>query len=219
VSATVRFEAALICGLARLLTGVSVKGGSPPSYTDRPGPFVFYANHSSHLDAVVLWLSLPPAVRARTRPVAASDYWQAGPVRRHIAVRVLNALLVERVSSAAGTLNRRALAESFGVLAAALDEGSSLIIFPEGTRGDGDALARFKSGIYRLARHCPSAVFVPVYLENLNRVLPKGEFLSVPLLGGVYFGEGITLGEGERKDEFLSRAWEALNGLKEASPS
>lgn len=212
-----RFEADLLCGIARLFTGVSIKGCAASKFDTGKEPFVFYANHSSHLDAVVLWLSLPPAIRERTRPVAAKDYWQGGPIRRHIAVRVLNALLVQRASSGSGAIDRSALVDSFNSLKEALDAGSSLILFPEGTRGDGDTIEQFKSGIYRLARHRPTAIFVPVYLENLNRVLPKGEFLPVPLLGSVYFGDGITLREEERKDEFLSRAWKALNSLQEAT--
>jgi 1-acyl-sn-glycerol-3-phosphate acyltransferase len=157
---------------------------------------IFVANHSSHLDFTVLWASLPKQVREHTRPVAAKDYWETGGLKRYLALEVFRAVLVDRSGH-----NRHVL----DPILQALEQGHSLILFPEGTRGAGGELGEFKSGIFHLVKHKPGLPVVPAYLENLNRVLPKGEFLPVPLLSRVHFGAPLVLGQAEGKAEFLER--------------
>jgi len=195
--------AALLVTLTRLITGMRARwAGSEPCAAQR----VYFANHSSHLDALTIWAALPSAVRESTRPVAAADYWDRKGVRGWLARQVLNAVLVDR-SDAGG--KRKALTR----LTDALAEGSSLILFPEGTRGDGGKVGVFRPGLYFIARKRPDVDLVPVYLENLNRILPKGEYLPVPLLGAVTFGPPLHLSADEDRGEFLSRARAALVGL------
>lgn len=204
--------ASLLAGFVRLLTGVVARWAAPlPA-----GPAVFYANHSSHLDAILLWALLPAERRASTRPVAARDYWMRGPLRRHLASRVFNAVLVARVrehpdpeAPHPAREAHQALEEMAGVLAG----GGSLILFPEGTRGTGEAIAPFKSGLYHLAKARPETWFVPVHLENLNRILPKGESLPVPLIGKAAFGTAFRMEAGEGRSDFLERARRALEEL------
>ena len=104
--------------------------------------------------------------------------------------------------------------KSLAPLRAELDRGSSLILFPEGTRGNGKEVAEFKPGLYQLCRDRPDLEAVPVYLENLNNVLPKGEFLPMPLGSRVTFGPPLHVDSGEGPREFLSRARQALCSLK-----
>ncbi len=190
--------------LTRLVTGVRARWlDAPPSTAQR----VYFANHSSHLDTLVIWASLPAVLRARTRPVAAGDYWDRPGVRRWLALRVLRALPVDRTD---GCGKRDALRR----LIEALDEGDSLILFPEGTRGDGSAIGELRSGLYHVARERPEVALVPVYLENLSRILPKGEFLPVPLIGSATFGAPIRLEPDETRQAFLQRAREALIELR-----
>lgn len=193
-----------VAGLARILAGGSVRWDAPPS-TD--GARVFFANHTSHVDFVLLWSYLPPDLRRRTRPVAARDYWEKGPIRRYFARRVFRALLIDR----AGPEARRAVDQ----MAQGLAAGDSLILFPEGTRGSGDTIAPFKAGLYHLCDAHPGLELVPVSMENLNRVLPKGEFIPVPMVSRVVFGESLRLENGETKDEFLARARRAVETLRE----
>lgn len=196
---------AVIVGLVRVLTGVRARWTTgEPAMTQR----IYFANHTSNLDAVVLWAALPPVLRKKTRPVAAQDYWLKGPVRRYLANQVFNAVLIERKKV---TVKNNPLAPMLG----ALDEGSSLIIFPEGGRMEGGELASFKSGIYHLASHRPEVEFVPAWIDNVNRVLPKGEFLPVPMLGNVTMGAALKLGSGETKEVFLERARLALEALRQ----
>ena len=88
-----------------------------------------------------------------------------------------------------------------------------MIIFPEGTRSSNPEPQRFKSGLFHLANDRPTVEFVPVYLENLNRILPKGEILPVPLLGSVTIGAPIRLEAEETKEGFLERARQAVWNL------
>jgi 1-acyl-sn-glycerol-3-phosphate acyltransferase len=205
----------LLVALTRLLSSASVQWvGVEPSLTQR----VYIANHSSHLDFIVLWSSLPAALRARTRPVAGRDYWERSALRRYLASRVFKALLIDRQPALDTVPGSRVAASRAAIeqMAAALAEGSSLILFPEGTRGAGDAIAPFRSGLYHLALRQPNAEIVPVHLANLNRILPKGEVLPAPLLSRVTFGPAFQLGAGEDKDVFLARARESVVRLAQA---
>lgn len=204
----------LIASFLRGISGVQVHwAGSAPELKQR----IYFANHTSHLDFVLLWSALPREVRACTRPVAAKDYWEKG-FRAFLARRVFRAVLVERgaarrAEEPAGE-PRPAGFTVIDQLAEAMGTTDSLIFFPEGTRGTGEDVAEFKSGLYHLAKRRPDVELVPVYLENLNRILPKGEFLPVPLLSMLTFGAPIQVSSGEGKAEFLLRARSAVRGLR-----
>jgi len=176
---------------------------------------VYFANHSSHLDFVVIWSALPPDQRTLTRPVAGEDYWKRGRLRRYLSRRVFNAVLIER--NGPGTQDVAAAARaSIQRMAEEMGSRHSLIVFPEGTRSVNGAVAMFKSGLYHLAALRSDAELIPVHLENLNRILPKGESLPVPMLSRLVFGRPLAVKVGESKDEFLARARAALIQLGEA---
>ena len=197
--------AELIAILARTISGANVRWvGCEPDTKQR----IYYANHSSNLDALVLWAVLPPKVRALTRPVAARDYWAAGRLRRHLAEKVFHAILIERKRPTAHDNPIQQMLE-------ALDETGSIILFPEGGRFSGPDPMPFKSGLYHLAQKRPAVELVPVFMDRLNRILPKGEILPVPLLGSVTFGPPIQLLEGESKPAFLERAWRNIVKLRD----
>jgi len=200
-----RVVARLVVALTWFLAGGSVRRAK--GFTTDPKQRIYFANHSSHLDFVIIWAALPPALRMRTRPVAAKDYWDRSALRRYLARSVFNAVLIER--------NREAMsANPMDTLKDGLGSEHSLILFPEGTRGDGVTLGPFKSGIYRLALERPDVELIPVYIENLNRILPKGEFLPVPMMSAITFGVPMQVQDGEGKVEFLDRAKNALLELR-----
>jgi 1-acyl-sn-glycerol-3-phosphate acyltransferase len=195
--------------VARTISGVH--GPSSMLVVKGDPQMVFYANHSSHLDFMVIWSALPPEWRKRVRPVAGSDYWGKGPIRRFLARRIFNSILIERakehsVANAAKSID--AIAEGMG-------ERHHLIVFPEGTRSLTGELLPFKSGLYHLAQRRPNVLFVPVYLANMNRILPKGEVLPVPLVGTIRFGMPVQIAEGEDKQQFLTRARDAMIALRD----
>ena len=194
-----------LAGLARLLAGASVRWiASQPDTCQR----VYFANHTSHLDALLIWASLPRLVREVTRPVAAKDYWSGGPVRQWLAQEVFDAILIDRtdikVHQSPVDLMLREAGTTF-----------SLIVFPEGSRSVTGEVGEFKSGLYYLAKKRPDLELIPVHIDNLNRVLPRGEFLPVPLLSCISFGPPLWLERDEAKLDFLARARRAVLSLKE----
>jgi 1-acyl-sn-glycerol-3-phosphate acyltransferase len=195
-------ELALI-GLTRFLVGGRPHWqGTIPSDRQR----IYYANHGSHLDTVLLWAALPKRLRATTHPVAALDYWGRSALRRWIATRKLNSVLIDRSGS---NSERDALVP----LKLKLVDGHSLIIFPEGTRSDQRLPGPFKSGLFNLATAFPSVELVPVFLENLNRAFPKGAFFPVPISCAVRFGTPLSVKPNEGREEFLERARAAILAL------
>lgn len=185
--------------LIRVISGIRLlpRAALPTS------PAIYFANHSSHLDFVTIWAALPKEIRARTRPVAGRDYWGKTKFRQRIAADFFNAVLIERqrVTVASNPL---------APMVAALAAGDSLIVFPEGTRSPDGAIHDFKAGLHHLARARPDVPLVPVYLQNLSRILPKGDFLPVPILGSLRVGAPIQLADGEDKLAFLDRARDAV---------
>lgn len=188
----------LLVGFVRLLVGAAPRWqGVAPDSQQR----IYFANHCSHLDSLALWAALPRQLRKHTRAVAARDYWGGNPLKRWVARRGLNALLIDRQLGGQ---------EALEPLLKALRKGQSLILFPEGTRGDQRLPGPFRSGLFHLARQFPQAQLVPVYLENLNRAMPKGRHLPVPFVCTVRFGAALDWIEGEDKSAFLERAHRAV---------
>lgn len=195
--------AGFINGVARAVTGTrALWRGCAPEPVQR----VYFGNHSSHADFILIWSSLPPAIRKPTRPVAGADYWDRSGLRGYLIHRVFRGVLVHRERSASSV-------DPIAVMVGVLDEGASLIIFPEGTRNLREGLLPFKSGIFRLAQARPQIEFVPVWLDNLQRVMPKGKLLPLPILCTVTFGAPIKLRGGESCEDFLARARDALLDL------
>lgn len=193
--------ATAVATFARLITGVrgEWRGCAPD-----PRPRIYFANHRSHADFVLIWTVLPAPLRRVTRPVAGADYWLKNGPRRFFGERVFRAVLIDR-----NPVTRDA--DPIAIMAAALDDNNSLILFPEGTRNTGEEpLLPFKSGLYHLAKARPDVELVPIWIENLNRVMPKGEFVPIPLLCTVTIGAPIVLGEGEDKGAFLDRSRNSL---------
>ena len=166
---------------------------------------IYVANHASHADALLILAALPEAARRRTRPLAAADYWSAGPVRRYFRRRVSRSVPIDRKAGSVAPLER---AE------AALQSGDSLILFPEGTRGPGGTLLPFKAGVFFLARAFPDVDIVPVWIEGSHRLLPKGALIPSPRGCGIRFGEALRLREGAAAQEFLDRLREAMEALR-----
>lgn len=204
-SSLCRIAGLSLAALARLISGSSVRWiASQPDTCQR----IYFANHTSHLDALLIWASLPQAIRELTRPVAAKDYWSRGLVRRWLAQEVFDALLIDRTDIKVHQSPVDLMLREIGTT-------KSLIVFPEGSRSVSGEIGDFKSGLYYLSKKRPDIELIPVHIDNLNRVLPRGEFLPVPLLSCISFGPPLWLERGEAKLDFLGRARRAVLALKE----
>lgn len=193
-----------LLGLVRLLTGSQARWyGCPPKAEQR----IYFANHQSHADLVLIWAALPQVLRTLTRPIAARDYWTKTPFRQWITTHVFNAIYVARA--------RTDDQDPLEPLIEALEHGDSIILFPEGTRGNAEEPQPFKAGLYNLALRFPEVVLVPAWIANVQRVMPKGEVVPVPVLCSVTFGAPLTLEEGEERRVFLDRARAAVVALRD----
>jgi 1-acyl-sn-glycerol-3-phosphate acyltransferase len=208
-----------LLGLVRVLTGAQARWyGCPPKAEQR----IYFANHQSHADLVMIWAALPQELRSITRPIAAKDYWTKTPFKQWITTAVFNAVYVDRGKnwgqipiSPANLESDPDAADPLQPLAEALQSGDSLIMFPEGTRGNAEVPQAFKAGLYNLAQKFPQVVLVPAWIDNIQRVMPKGEVVPVPILCSVTFGAPIALEPGEERRDFLDRARQAVIALRD----
>jgi 1-acyl-sn-glycerol-3-phosphate acyltransferase len=225
-----------LLGLIRVLTGAQARWyGCPPKAEQR----IYFANHQSHADLVMIWAALPEELRSITRPIAAKDYWTKTPFRQWITTAVFNAIYVDRgksrtpnnwgqipISAGAGMTGAKLesdphssdasdAADPLEPLVEALEHGDSIILFPEGTRGNAEEPQPFKAGLFNLAQKFPQVVLVPAWIDNIQRVMPKGEVVPVPILCSVTFGAPIRLEPQEERREFLDRARRAVIALRE----
>ena len=193
-----------LLGLIRLLTGSQARWvGCPPKAEQR----IYFANHQSHADLLLIWAALPRDLRGLTRPIAARDYWTRTPFRQWITTEVFNAIYVSR--------ERTGDEDPLQPLVEALHQGDSVILFPEGTRGHAEEPQAFKSGLYNLAQRFPQVVLVPTWINNVQRVMPKGEVVPVPVLCSVTFGAPVRVEQGEERRAFLDRARSAVVALRD----
>ncbi|MEO6279926.1 lysophospholipid acyltransferase family protein [Roseateles sp.] len=194
------FTGQLLAFIARLITGAQGHWkGCPPKAEQR----IYIANHQSHFDLVLIWAAFPHELRAQTRAIAARDYWTKSAFKRWLTTEVFNAIYVSRSRATPDEDPLEPLVE-------ALANGDSLVIFPEGTRSNKGNPQAFKSGIYHLAQQFPDVPLIPTWIDNVQRVMPKGEVVPVPILCMVTFGAPIQLQQGESKADFLCRAREAV---------
>jgi 1-acyl-sn-glycerol-3-phosphate acyltransferase len=198
----------VLIGLTRFLVGGHSRWiGSEPHERQR----IYFANHGSHIDTLLLWSALPKHLRATTHAAAAADYWGQGAVKRFIAQKGLNAVLIDRTRSSAP-------GDALEPLRKVLADGHSLILFPEGTRSANRLPGPFKSGLYRLAKEFPAAELIPVYLDNPARAMPKGAFLPLPIICSAHFGSALKRIENEEKEPFLARAQASVSALAPPLP-
>jgi len=197
--------------LALFLTGADVSGRER---LPLKGPAIVAANHSSHVDTLLLLAIFPSRAVARVRPVAAADYFLKDPVIGWFSRRVIGIVPVARLK--AGRKMQDGGEDVLAPARAALAAGDIVVVFPEGTRGDGDELGQLKSGVARLAEAFPDAPVTPVWIQGAGRVLPKGEAIPAPLNCAVLVGEPVAWA-GDRH-AFMAGLRAALLALKAEAP-
>ena len=195
-----QFTSFILLGIVRLLTGAQARWhGCPPQAEQR----IYFANHQSHIDLILIWAALPPELRSITRPIAAKDYWATSRFKKWLTSAVFNAIYVDR----SRTKNAQGVEQDpLEPVVNALQNGDSIILFPEGTRGFAPEPQPFKAGLFNLAVQFPQVVLVPTWIHNVQRVMRKGEVIPVPVLCSVTFGTPMQVLPGEALRAFLDRA-------------
>lgn len=184
----VLFFVGLVRPLLSLLIGVNVFGRKNLPKTH---PFIIVANHNSHLDALALMALFPLSQLHRVHPVAASDYFLSNPVLAWFSSTCLNILPIPRKNFTKRQNPKTLMGEQ-------LDRSHSLIIFPEGSRGEPEQPITFKSGIAHIIQRFPDVPVVPVCMRGMGRSLPRGELFIVPFFCDVFIGEPRTF-QGDRQ--------------------
>lgn len=169
--------------------------------------FIIVSNHNSHIDTMALMSSLSFNQLPKTHPVAAGDYFGGSPIKAFFSRLFTNAILIRR-SKDGGSEN------PIDQMSQALQKGNSLILFPEGSRGEPEKMQEFKKGIGILLQKHPKIPFLPVYMSGMGKVLPKGERLLVPFDSYVVFGEP-TFRSSEDVTEIVKEVENNILNLKE----
>ncbi len=169
------------------------------------GPIIYIANHNSHLDAMSLMTIVPSHRIHLTHSVAAQDFFGTSGFRKWSMQNLVNAVLISRTKDGRDV-------DPIELLDAMLNEGHSLILFPEGTRGVPGLMADFKRGVGHLASRNPGVPVVPVYLDGLYRNLPKGRTMIVPFGGTLVMGDALHF-EGESINEITEITQKAIEKM------
>ena len=194
--------------LARLFASADVHGRE---HLPKVGPAIIAANHTSHVDTLLLLTIFPARTLRRVRPAAAADYFLKTPLSSWFSRRLLGIVPVARDKVAAGE-------DILAPARAALAAGDIIIVFPEGTRGgsEGDGIGRLKNGVARLAEAFPEAPVIPVWIQGAGRVLPKGTFIPVPM--NCWVGASAPIYWQGRRTPFMDALRDSLLELKAAAP-
>lgn len=187
-----------------IVLGVNIKNGEK---FPLKGPAVIVANHTSHVDALLLMSLFPICSIHKIKPIAAADYFFNTPIKRFIFKTLLGAIPITRKNVRTSAKNL------FAEMIESLNNKDTLIIFPEGTRSMDKEMHEFKQGIAHLAKLCPEVPFVPVYIHGAQDVMPKWDALLVPRICEMNIGDKIYYDNSSSKD-FTEKVKNELYALK-----
>jgi len=197
------FFAFIIRPIVLIISGVNVRG---QEHLPTEGASIVVSNHNSHLDTMVLMSLYPVARLPKVRPVAAFDYFMKNKYFAWFSQNVIGIIPLKRkVSKDEG--------HPFAPVHKALNEGETIIIFPEGSRGEPEQMVAFKTGVAHLSKDFPDVPVVPIYIHGAGKALPKGEALFVPFIIDVIIGEALY-NKDETHREFTARLEEKIMQLE-----
>jgi len=150
--------------------------------------FIIIANHNSHLDTMAIMASLPAKIIHKVKPVAAADYFGKTKLKATLSNYLINALLIQRKRDKEHPEN-----DPINQMIKALDDGFSLIIFPEGTRGEPEVQQPLKPGVGYVLIKKPQIKYVPVYLKGMGKAMPKDDSLLIPFTSSLTYGRPTAI--------------------------
>jgi len=189
-----------------LIAGVHLRGRE---HLPVDGPCIIAANHNSHVDTMVLISIFPLRKITKIRPVAAADYFMKNRFFAWFSLNVIGIIPLSRRP-------KKSEGHPFAKVDEALSKGDIVIVFPEGSRGEVEQLAAFKTGIAHLAKSFPEVPVLPIFIRGAGKCLPKGEALFVPFIVDVVLGEPMKIEEGESNKAFTLRLEEKIKSLEGA---
>lgn len=190
-----------------LVFGVNVSGVDNLPKVSK-GASIIVANHNSHFDTLILMSLFSGSQILKIHPVAAADYFCNTKFKTFVFTKLLGIIPISR------KVRKAREEELFKDINESLRAGDSVIIYPEGTRGNDSNLSKFKSGVAHIARMNPDIPVVPCYINGPDRILPKGSFLFVPFIADVYISEPVYYDNTSTR-EFTERIRAEVEKLKE----
>lgn len=177
--------------------------------------FIIVANHNSHLDTMTLMASLPARIIHKVKPVAAADHFGKRKWQATLSGFFINALLIPRKRNKENPQN-----DPIHKMLNALDKGYSLIVFPEGTRGEPELEQALKPGVALVLLERPQVKYVPAYMKGMGKAMPKGDNLIVPHTASLKYGKPTYIVSKEVSEilEQISKAFDALKNNQEIMP-
>lgn len=174
------------------------------------GPCIIVGNHNSHLDTITILANLPLDQLVKTHPIAAGDYFGKSPFKAWLTRFFVNAVLIPRSRPKEGETGP----DPIQLMVDVLEKGESLILFPEGSRGEPEKFQKFKRGVGLVLEKCPDVPYIPVYMKGLGKILPKGDAIPVPFDSYMHVGKPVFTIE-ENADEIVVEVEKHIRSLME----
>jgi 1-acyl-sn-glycerol-3-phosphate acyltransferase len=171
----------LVRGFLKIFVGVKFDNAK---FLLNEGQFIIVANHNSHLDTMTILASLPSKMIHKVKPVAAADHFGKTVLKEKMSNYFINTLLIQRKRDKENSAN-----DPINKMIKALDEGYSLIIFPEGTRGEPEIQQPLKPGIGYVLSQRPTIKYVPAFMKGMGKAMPKDDSLIVPFNSSLTYGQ------------------------------
>ncbi|MBM55003.1 MAG: hypothetical protein CMB32_00390 [Euryarchaeota archaeon] len=177
------------------------------SVLKREKQYILIANHNSHLDSMAIMSAVPMKSIHKVHPIAAQDFFGDGSTVEFLMKHFVNAVLIPRKRP-----KNSNDPDPLQIMSDVLDIGHSIIIYPEGTRGEPGVMQEFKKGIAMMVQRHPDIPVIPIFLDGLHRSMPKGVNLFLPSNSKLFIGEPINFSSNET--ELILE--ESLQGILEA---
>lgn len=180
----------LMRNFLRIIFGISYKNLDSIKAQNQ---FIIIANHNSHMDTISILSAIPTKHLTMVFPIAAGDYFGKNKLTKFLTEFFINTLLITRIK----TTEKNNALENIDQL---LKNGKSIIIFPEGSRGEAEVMQDFKHGASILLKKNPNLPFIPIFLKGMGKALPKGDPFLIPMECQVRIGNPIWIKNIQEKE-------------------